>query len=48
MFGPKLAAREAAAILIAGLKDGGIVLRHSDEAPAKADRANGPGSGQRA
>jgi len=41
MFGPKHTAREAAAILIAGLNDGSIVLRRSDEAPAKADGANG-------
>jgi hypothetical protein len=41
MFGPKHTAREAAAILIAGLKDGSIVLRRPDEAPAKADGVNG-------
>jgi hypothetical protein len=36
MFGPKHTAREAAAILVAGLRDGSIVLRHEDEPPTSA------------
>jgi hypothetical protein len=37
MLGPKHTAREAAAILVAGLRDGSIVLRHSEQAHPKAD-----------
>jgi len=42
MLGPKHTAREAAAILVAGLRDGSIVLRRSEDPPVQAFTANGP------